>query len=118
VDILDPDYIFDLVALDSQVDVINDNISVVKTVDVLAPVSAANQVVLTSTNGSTDSGSILGATSIQVTDTVNWGTNSELESLTNNFTQTQSTPEPGTIVGLLVAGTAGIVSRRRKQVKI
>jgi len=53
---------------------------------------------------------------LTVTDTLIPNTGGSLTSLSNKFTQdTKTTPEPGTILGLLAVGGLGMVSRFNKQ---
>ena len=53
---------------------------------------------------------------LTVTDTIIPNPGGSLTSLSNKFTQyTQTTPEPGTILGLLAVGGLGLVSRFKKQ---
>jgi PEP-CTERM motif len=116
VHILDPDKTFDDVEFDTDVAGPPGNTNYFATKEIFTLDDLENPVVtLESINGSEDFDSILGLTTIKVVDTFTSGDGgiSLLESSTNDFTQT--TPEPGTILGLLAVGGLGMVSRFKKQ---
>lgn len=129
VEITDPNKFFDQVALDSDTDrgPGAGNVSVTKGVLIeeifSGPipgkvVAVGDLITLLSLNGApTPPKSILGATSISVTDTIVGGVGSTIFSVTDSFNQGEGevVPEPASILGLLAVGGLGLSLKRKKQ---
>lgn len=107
--------VFDIVAIDTEVDVIANDIFVTK--DVIAD---GQIFTVTSDNGNTDIDNLPEVTFIEVTDTLSWGTNDpttlqEIFALQNEYLQeVNGTPEPTTILGFLTASILGLTIKRKK----
>lgn len=121
--ITDPDYFFDKVGFDTDVDQIAGNVEAFKNLEILdifSPevknsVAVGDTLSLVSINGSADSGSIRGATKIRVNDVLDAGVNATVFSVTNTYTQDINVPEPSAMLGLVALGGLGFGLKRKKQ---
>jgi hypothetical protein len=116
VDILDPNQFFDLIQLDTITSIFP---GVTTTKTITDSNTGALLLELESIDGVPDQGDISGFNTqhISVLDriVVN-GVSAEFEALSNDFTQdTHDVPEPGTILGILAVGGAGLLSKLKKQ---
>jgi hypothetical protein len=124
VDILDPNQFFDLIQLGTIT-------SVFPTVTVTKTITDSNTGAFLGELESIDEVPTNGITTIDISrfntrhisildeivvNTLVPGQSAELEALSNDFTQdTHDVPEPGTILGLLAVGGAGLLSKLKKQ---
>jgi hypothetical protein len=119
--------VFDTVGFDTDIDQIVGDVEAFKEVGILdvfsspdftPDVAVGDTLTLVSINGDpAPDQSILGATKISISDTIQAGVNSTVFSATNVFTQEppQNVPEPSAMLGLLALGGLGLGLKRKKQ---